>query len=176
MNNALKLISVRRGYDPRDFTMVAFGGGGPMHGPTLARELNIRKVVVPVAASVFSAWGMLMTDFRHDYIQTKIISFSDAPMEELNGMWTQMTEQAKLRFAQEGVSEDQAIFTYIADMRYMGQEHTVQVSTPAVPWKEEDRAVIMARFHETHEHFYTFRLPVPSGDCQPASGGLWKAP
>ena len=83
MNNALKLISVRRGYDPRDFTMVAFGGGGPMHGPTLAKELSIRKVVVPVAASVFSAWGMLMSDIRHDFIQTKILSFAEASMEEL---------------------------------------------------------------------------------------------
>ena len=159
MNNALKLISVRRGYDPRDFAMVAFGGGGPMHGPTLAKELSIRKVIVPVAASVFSAWGMLMTDIRHDFIQTRIISFSEAPMEELNAIWQEMMEEAKARFAQEGVAEDQAVFTYIADMRYMGQEHTVQVSTPAVPWKEEDRAEIMARFHATHEHFYTFRLP-----------------
>ena len=62
-------------------------------------------------------------------------------------------------FAQEGVGEDQAVFTYIADMRYMGQEHTVQVAAPAVPWKEEGRAEIMARFHRTHEHFYTFSLP-----------------
>ncbi len=159
MNNALKLISVRRGYDPRDFTMVAFGGGGPMHGPTLAKELNIRKVVVPVAASVFSAWGMLMTDIRHDFIQTRITSFSTAPMEELNAMWTELMAEARAVFAQEGVSEEQAVFTYIADMRYMGQEHTVQVQTPAVPWQEADRAEIMARFHRTHEHFYTFSLP-----------------
>ena len=159
MNNALKLISVRRGYDPRDFTMVAFGGGGPMHGPTLAKELNIRKVIVPVAASVFSAWGMLMTDIRHDFIQTRITSFSTAPMEELNAMWTELLDEAKAVFAQEGVAEEQAVFTYIADMRYMGQEHTVQVAAPAVPWKEEDRSEIMARFHRTHEHFYTFSLP-----------------
>ena len=159
MNNALKLISVRRGYDPRDFAMVAFGGGGPIHGPSLARELNIGKVIVPVAASVFSAWGMLMTDIRHDFIQTKITSFSVAPVAELNAMWDAMTKEAIARFAGEGVSPDRAVFTYIADMRYMGQEHTVQVVTPAVPWKEEDKADIMARFHATHEHFYTFRLP-----------------
>ena len=83
--------------------MVAFGGGGPMHGPTLAKELNIRKVVVPVAASVFSAWGMLMTDIRHDFIQTRITSFSTAPMEELNAMWTELMAEARAVFAQEGV-------------------------------------------------------------------------
>ena len=159
MMNALKLISVRRGYDPRDFAMVAFGGGGPMHGPTLARELNIRKVIVPVAASVFSAWGMLMTDVRHDYIQTKIVAFSAAPMEELNRLWEGMTAEARRHFAEEGVSEEQTMFTYIADMRYMGQEHTVQVAAPPVPWSEADRQEIMNRFHQTHEHFYTFRLP-----------------
>lgn len=159
MNNALKLISVRRGYDPRDFTMVAFGGGGPMHGPTLARELNIRKVVVPVAASVFSAWGMLMSDIRHDFIQTKIMSFAEASMEELNAMWKAQMEEAASRFGAEGISPEQSVFTFIADMRYVGQEHTVQVNAPAYPWKEEDRAEIMARFHKTHEHFYTFSLP-----------------
>lgn len=159
MNNALKLISVRRGYDPRDFAMVAFGGGGPMHGPTLARELNIRKVIVPVAASVFSAWGMLMSDIRHDFIQTKILSFSDAPMETLNAMWKAQMDEAHARFAAEGIAPEQAVFTFIADMRYMGQEHTVQVSAPAYPWTEADRAEIMARFHATHEHFYTFSLP-----------------
>ena len=158
MNNALKLISVRRGYDPRDFAMVAFGGG-PMHGPTLAKELSIRKVIVPVAASVFSAWGMLMSDIRHDFIQTKILSFRDAPMETLNAMWKKQMEEAGARFAAEGVAPEQTMFRFIADMRYMGQEHTVQVSAPAYPWKEEDRAEILSRFHKTHEHFYTFSLP-----------------
>ena len=159
MMNALKLISVRRGYDPRDFAMVAFGGGGPMHGPTLAKELNIRKVIVPVAASVFSAWGMLMSDIRHDFIQTKILSFRDAPMETLNDMWRMQMEEAQSRFAAEGIAPEQAMFRFIADMRYMGQEHTVQVSAPAYPWKEEDRDEILQRFHKTHEHFYTFSLP-----------------
>lgn len=159
MNNALKLISVRRGYDPRDFAMVAFGGGGPMHGPTLAKELNIRKVIVPVAASVFSAWGMLLSDIRHDFIQTKILSFSNAPMEELNAMWKTQIDEANALFAAEGIAPDQVMFTFIADIRYVGQEHTVQVSAPAYPWTEEDRAEIVARFHKTHEHFYTFSLP-----------------
>lgn len=159
MNNALKLISVRRGYDPRDFAMVAFGGGGPMHGPTLARELNIRKVIVPVAASVFSAWGMLMSDIRHDYIQTRILSFRDAPMETFNEMWKAQMEEARAQFDAEGIVPEQIMFRFIADMRYMGQEHTVQVAAPAYPWKEEDRAEILSRFHKTHEHFYTFSLP-----------------
>ena len=130
-----------------------------MHGPTLAKELNIRKVIVPVAASVFSAWGMLMSDIRHDFIQTKILSFATASMDELNAMWKSQIEEAHKILTSEGLTADQAVFTFIADMRYAGQEHTVQVQAPAYPWKEEDRAEIMERFHKTHEHFYTFSLP-----------------
>lgn len=159
MFNALKLISVRRGYDPRDFAMVAFGGGGPMHGAYLAKELNVRKVIIPVAASVFSAWGMLMTDIRHDYIQTKIRRMNEVLLDELNTMWDGLIEEAKAQFAKEGIAKEQMIFHFIADMRYMGQEHTVKVPVPAVPWTEEVKAEIIGRFHDTHEHFYTFRLP-----------------
>ncbi len=158
MLNALKLISVRRGYDPRDFALVAFGGGGPIHGPSLAREMNIGKVIVPVAASVFSAWGMLMTDIRHDFIRTRIMALNSAPVEELNGLWASMEKEAKELFDAEGVSDEQAAFSYIVDMRYVGQEHTVQVYAPAAPWKEEDKKTLVERFHAAHEHRYTFRL------------------
>src|SRR5690606_10828600 len=70
MVNALKLVSVNRGYDPRDFTLVVFGGGGPMHGVALGQELGVKKVVVPRGAPVFSAWGMMMSDLRRDYFIT----------------------------------------------------------------------------------------------------------
>lgn len=159
MYNALKLISVRRGYDPRDFTMVAFGGGGPMHCAYLAKELNIRKVVVPIAAPVFSAWGMLMTDVRHDYIQTNIRRMNEVTAEELNSMWEGLLKQADEQFAREGVAKENVVYSFIADMRYMGQEHTVKVKVPPLPWTEETKEEIVRRFHDTHEHFYTFRLP-----------------
>lgn len=159
MYNALKLISVRRGYDPRDFTMVAFGGGGPMHCAYLAKELNIRKVIVPIAAPVFSAWGMLMTDVRHDYIQTNIRRMNEVAAEELNSMWGSLLSQAQEQFEKENVPGENIVYSYIADMRYMGQEHTVKVSVPPVPWSEETKEEIIRRFHDTHEHFYTFRLP-----------------
>ena len=120
MYNALKLISVRRGYDPRDFTMVAFGGGGPMHCAYLAKELNIRKVIVPIAAPVFSAWGMLMTDVRHDYIQTNIRRMNEVSAEELNDMWEGLLSQAQEQFEKEDIPKENIVCNYIADMRYMG--------------------------------------------------------
>lgn len=159
MYNALKLISVRRGYDPREFTLVAFGGGGPMHCASMARDLNIKKIVVPVAASVFSAWGMLMTDLRHDYIRTHISPLARTPVAAINDIWQEMREQAEKQFADDGIPASQMISQYYVDMRYVGQEHTVKVSIPAVPLKEEDKELIQERFHEAHEQTYTFRLP-----------------
>ena len=158
MYNALKLISVRRGYDPRDFAMVAFGGGGPMHAAALARELGIRKVIIPVAASVFSAWGMLMTDMRHDFIQTNISLLDSAQPEELDAMWGALEEKAKAEYKEQGVDENTMTYTYYADMRYAGQEHTVKVQTPAPSWTEDVKADIVSRFHKAHEHSYTYKL------------------
>ncbi len=84
MINALKLVSVNKGYDPREFTLVAFGGGGGMHATSLAKELNIPKVIIPVNSSVFSAWGMLMSDLRRDYILTKLTTMNEDATEVLN--------------------------------------------------------------------------------------------
>ncbi|MDR1203877.1 MAG: hydantoinase/oxoprolinase family protein [Peptococcaceae bacterium] len=158
MYNALKLISVRRGYDPREFTLVAFGGGGPMHASALARDLGIRKIIVPVAAAVFSAWGMLMTDIRHDYIQTKINPLAETPSQEFGQMWDGLAAGAAADFVLHGIAEGAVTRHYYADMRYNGQEHTVKVQTPAPPWDEAVKADIEKRFHETHERYYTYRL------------------
>jgi len=83
MVNALKLVSVRRGYDPREFTLVAFGGGGSMHAAALGRELRVKRIVVPTAPAVFSAWGMLMADLRNDYIRTMVVRTEQIEPAEL---------------------------------------------------------------------------------------------
>lgn len=158
MLNALKLISVRKGYDPRDFTLVAFGGGGPMHAPVLARELGVKKVVVPVAASVFSAWGMLMTDLRSDYVQTFIRRFNDVDLDELNHAWNSLEKEALAQYENQGISADQVVFARFADMRYLGQEHTVKVPVPNGDWDQAAVKEVIRRFDDTHEHYYTFKL------------------
>jgi N-methylhydantoinase A len=158
MYNALKLISVRRGYDPRDFTLVAFGGGGPMHAVALAEELGVGRVIIPVAAAVFSAWGMLMTDIRHDYIRTSINMLRETAAEDWNEMWGALIREAKSEFAAHGVADGAIAYTHYADMRYAGQEHTVKVQTPAPPWDDDAKAEITERFHTAHEHNFTYRL------------------
>lgn len=158
MLNALKLISIRKGHNPKDFTLVAFGGGGSMHAPALAKELGVKKVVVPIASPVFSAWGMLMTDLRHDYINTYIRRLNDINLDEVNNQWSQLEEEAFEQFANEGVDESRVEFNRFADMRYLGQEHTVKVPVPEGVWMEDTINEVIARFHELHEKNYTFKL------------------
>ncbi len=161
MVNALKLVSVRRGYDPREFTLVAFGGGGSMHAAALARELRVKRIVVPTAPAVFSAWGMLMTDLRNDYIRTMVVRTDQIEPAEVSDTFVEMEEQAVEELAAEQVEKDQMIFQRFADMRYAGQEHTVKVPIPGGELTEKDLPEIDERFHQLHDHAYTFRLESP---------------
>lgn len=158
MLNALKLISVRKGYDPRDFALVAFGGGGSMHAPALAKELGVRKVIVPVATSVFSAWGMLMTDLRHDYIQTFIRRVEGIDFDELNKTLGNQEARAIDQYKKEGVKEESVLFSRFVDLRYVGQEHTVKVPVPNGQISNENMKQVIQKFHEAHEQLYTFKL------------------
>lgn len=158
MLNALKLISIRKGYNPQDFTLLAFGGGGSMHAPALALELGVKKVVVPIASPVFSAWGMLMTDLRQDYIQTYIKRMNELSLDEITAQWDEIENHALRHYEDEGMTEDKVEFHRFADMRYLGQEHTVKVPVPVGKWIEEDKRDIIERFHTLHEKNYTFKL------------------
>lgn len=158
MLNALKLVSVRKGYDPRDFTLVAFGGGGPMHASILAKELGVKKVVVPTASSVFSAWGMLMTDLRRDYIQTYNKRLGQVEIGEINRAWDTLEQGAWQQYEADGLAREAVMYARFADMRYVGQEHTVKVQVPNGDWGADTFAEIVERFHQLHEKTYTFRL------------------
>ena len=158
MLNALKLISIRKGHNPREFSLVAFGGGGSMHATALAKELGVKKVIVPVASSVFSAWGMLMTDLRHDYIQTYIRRLNQVDLSELNKEWNFLESQAFAQFKEEGLDESKVLFTRFADIRYLGQEHTVKVPVPNGDWAGETISEVIERFGKLHEQNYTFKL------------------
>ena len=161
MVNALKLVSVRRGYDPREFTLVAFGGGGSMHAAALGRDLRVKRIVVPTAPAVFSAWGMLMADLRNDTIRTRVVRTDQIEAAELSSVFAEMEKQAAEDLASEKVEQDQMVFRRFADMRYLGQEHTVKVPIPGGKLTEQDRLEIDERFHQLHEHAYTFRLESP---------------
>ena len=159
MVNALKLVSLNRGHDPREFTLVAFGGGGGMHAAALAMELNIPEIVIPINPAVFSAWGMLLSDLRRDYIRTRVTRLDSAPPAVVHALFAELETLAAREFAVDGVVEDRLVLQRFADMRYLGQEHTVRVAFPSGTVDAAAFGVAVERFHETHEREYTYRLP-----------------
>jgi N-methylhydantoinase A len=161
MINALKLVSVNRGHDPRDFTLVAFGGGGGMHAVELAAELGIRKVVVPRAADVFSAWGMLMGDLRRDYFVTHPLRVSEADAPKLDALLSDVVNEALEEYAREGIAAGQVRFLRYGSLRYENQEHTVEVLLPEGSFDGASQAELADAFHRAYEHEYTYRLAAP---------------
>ncbi|WP_440465672.1 hydantoinase/oxoprolinase family protein [Pseudomonas sp. YH-1] len=153
MVNALKLISVNRGYDPRDFALMAFGGGGALHATALAAELGIPKVIIPPFAGVFSAWGMLMLDVRRDYIQTHLQVLDEAGLAELEQAFQALQASAEAEFAGDGLARQSLRFEWQLDARYLGQEHTVKI-----PLQSRNLEEVLDTFHERHRQNYTFRL------------------
>jgi N-methylhydantoinase A len=161
MINALKLVSLNRGYDPRDFTLVAFGGGGGMHAVALAAELGIRRAVIPRAADVFSAWGMLMSDLRRDYFVTRLLSLHPDSGDRIGALLGEVRDFALEQFAREGISPEQVRFLRYGKLRYENQEHSVEV---LLPHHEVDTAAveeIAESFHRSYEREYTYRLDAP---------------
>jgi len=157
--NAIRIISVQKGYDPRDFTLIAHGGSGPMFAPFIAEDLEIRKIVIPtIHPGVFSAWGMLLSDIRHDVISTNVVRLDTQNAEDIiNNTYGQLEKRLLEIYRNEGIDESKVIISRYADMRYKGQEHTVKVPIPAgnIEGRIDE---IINRFHNYHEREYSFKL------------------
>jgi N-methylhydantoinase A len=162
MVNALKLISLNRGHDPRDFTLVAFGGGGGMHAVSLARELGIKKVIIPRGASVFSAWGMMMSDLRRDYFLTRFgpVAAADTP-RVVQDLFDEVAVKARAEYGQENIHAADFAVSNFVKLRYENQEHAVEVAIDNGQSFEHDWQDVVERFHEEYERQYTYRLDAP---------------
>ena len=160
MVNALKLVSTNKGFDPRDFTLMAFGGGGALHALELAEELCIPRVVIPTNAAVFSAWGMLLTDIRRDYTLTDLHALDVAAGDSMRNTFRAMEERARADFSRNGMNQAQLHFGHFVDLRYSGQEHTVKIPL-CLDRLESAQGIVTTidLFHADHETRYTFRLP-----------------
>jgi N-methylhydantoinase A len=159
--NAIRLISVQKGYDPREFSLIAHGGSGPMFAPFIAQELEIKKIIIPtIPPGVFSAWGMLLTDIRHDMIATNVTKFNKESLELINETFRNVEEKIiKVFEEEEKISSEKISIFHYGDMRYMGQEHTVKIPIDSGTIKEKNIPLIISRFHEYHEREYSFRFP-----------------
>ncbi len=161
MVNALKLISLNRGFDPRDFTMVAFGGGGGMHAVALAQELGVKKVVIPAGAAVFSAWGMMMSDLRRDYFVTHLANLTAGSGGDIEQVFAEAETQALAQFSGEGIDASAIKFQRLGKFRYQNQEHTTEVLLPEGKVTDARIAAIDTAFRDTYEREYTYRLDAP---------------
>lgn len=149
MERALRVISVERGHDPRDFVLVCFGGAGPLHAAELARSLGIRHVLVPAQASVLSALGMLAADVRRDYVQTVMLS-GPIPRGELARRFIPLLQQAFWDLRREGFPRSAMILERVLEVRYAGQSYTL-----SVPFNRRWRAA----FEEMHQSAYGYADP-----------------
>jgi N-methylhydantoinase A len=154
MADAVRLISIRRGYDPRDFCLVAFGGAGSVHAAHLARELDIPAVVVPPYPGITSALGCLLLDVRHDLFRTYLTTADRASSDALEAEFARLEDEARQRLAVEGITGDRVQLRRLMDMRYVGQWRslTVPVSTPL----GENLDASLERFHVEHEREYAY--------------------
>jgi N-methylhydantoinase A len=151
MEEAIKAVSSQRGYDIRDFTLVAFGGGGPMHAGRIALDLGIPAVLIPLTPGVHSALGLLMSDVKHDYVRSKLAGLSDLDLDEINGLFAKLIAQAKADLGAEGFHDTEIRIEAYLDLRYAGQGYELTVPCPQPPLKTSDLDLMRQRFDTQHE-------------------------
>ncbi|MFT4584817.1 MAG: N-methylhydantoinase A [Gammaproteobacteria bacterium] len=154
MADAVRLVSIMRGYDPRDFALVAFGGAGALHGAAVAKDLAIPKVIVPPHPGVTSAIGCLLVDIRHDLLSTFLVDAAVADAADIEREFLALEHEARERLAHEGVGEADMVLTRSIDMRYGGQWRSLTVPAPR-PFTNV--AAAAEDFGAAHQREYNYR-------------------
>ena len=159
MVNALRLVSVQRGYDPRDFALVAFGGAGPAHANRLAALTDIPVAIIPQSPGTASALGLLVTDLKHDYATTLIQRLDQVVPHALEQTFRELEAQGRETLGREGMAEAAMEFRRQADLRYVGQSHelTLPLTTEALGPAQLEQ--LLEQFHRTHDRAYGFSAP-----------------
>jgi len=150
MMRALSLVSIERGYDPRNFTMLAFGGAGPMHAPFLAEGLGIESTVIPPSPGVFSALGLILADFRHDFVRSIMKQGSEIAPSRLERAFSEMEEEAVETLRKEGFTLDKMVLERKLAIRYVGQSYEL-----VVPVQKSFEASVDS-FHLRHREIYGY--------------------
>jgi len=153
MAGALRVISVQRGHDPREFALVAFGGAGPLHANAVAELMGSFPVIVPPSPGLLCALGDLVADFRSEFAQTLIRLTREASAVEVERILDELEGRARAWMDAESIAAERQSVTFVADMRYHGQGYEIPVPL------ERDVAVLDGRFNALHEQLYGFRMP-----------------
>ncbi|MBI1276786.1 MAG: hydantoinase/oxoprolinase family protein [Anaerolineaceae bacterium] len=152
IDRAVRRVSVARGYDPRGFTLVAFGGAGPLHACEVAARLDIPRVLIPRYPGVLCAFGLLVADVALDYSRSVLGLYTNNTPTQLDGLLAEMLMQAKTELAQEGIHETEMVFRPTIDMRYQGQAYELSVSF------QSGSNDLVDAFHNLHEQTYGHAL------------------
>jgi N-methylhydantoinase A len=164
MSHAVKAVTTERGLDAGSFTMVVYGGAGPLHASAIAREIGIRKVLIPHAPGYFSAYGMLFSDLRYDYVRSVFRRLDSLSFDEIEAYYKEMEDEGRAAISASQISPEEIVFERAADMRYVGQEHAVTVDLPQAFFVSKDRNAIKNHFDEVHKVRYGTSAPKEAAD------------
>jgi N-methylhydantoinase A len=157
MSLAVRAVSVNRGIDPRDTTMIAFGGAGPLHAVAIAREIAIPKVIIPKLPGNFSALGMLMAEWRQDFVRTLIGELGRIEARSAANAFADLQAAGEKALARDKLNSGR--FAFAADLRYRGQEHTIAIPVARAADLTTDTVATVERFHAQHDRRYAHAAP-----------------
>ncbi|HWQ17932.1 MAG TPA: hydantoinase/oxoprolinase family protein [Sulfolobales archaeon] len=152
MSISIRNVSIERGFDPKDFTLIAYGGAGPLYASAIASILNIKKIIIPTKPAHFSAWGMVVADIRYDYVQTNIVPLSKFSIENIEKIYNNMYAEGSAKLKRLGI-KDIHVIKYM-DLRYSGQEHTLTIMIP----EQYNAEIVRELFDTHHERVYGYSL------------------
>ncbi|HUK40451.1 MAG TPA: hydantoinase/oxoprolinase family protein, partial [Candidatus Acidoferrales bacterium] len=156
MADAIRLVSIAQGYDPRQCTLVVAGGAGAVHAAAIAEELSIRSLLIPREASVFCAAGMLLSDLKHDYVRTFSGELSAISRAKIEALYEEMSQEALKTLTEEGMQPKNTILSYAVDLKYIGQFHEVTIP---FAWPAQDLSHLRESFDAQHLKLYGYNLP-----------------
>lgn len=156
MANVVKRVTTARGLDARDFAMVAYGGAGPLHAALVARELQIQRVIIPNSPGHFSAYGMLVSDLRRDFVRTLFARLVNAPFDVFDEIFLEMEERGRHDIDSAAPERLDVVVKHAVDMRYIGQEHAVTVEIEGAALASRDTNMIKAAFDAVHAQRYGY--------------------
>lgn len=159
MSYAVKGVSTERGFDAAAFTLIAYGGAGPLHASAVAREIGMKHLIIPRAPGHFCAFGMLHSDLRYDLVRTTFRKLEEVDFSEIGNAFSDMTVIGKKSLSESDIQPDAVHVGYSADMRYVGQEHSVTVDLDPALLLAQDRDGIKSRFDAVHQLRYGTSAP-----------------
>jgi N-methylhydantoinase A len=154
MAEAVRLVTIRKGFDPKEFVLFAFGGASPLHASEIAKALNIPKVVIPKMSSEMSAFGFLAADIRHDFAITRLTPLVDISFTTITEVFQELKERGKALLQQEQVSEEDRLYLFRVDLRFKGQAFEIPIEVDASDLSRLNISELIEKFHLEYERQY----------------------